>query len=350
MNTALRIGLPFFSFFTVSCAPTQFQSSKKSEPLDTSQTSTSTNSQVNSHTKTGVIEKLSFEVFPQRPNLDVILVVDTGGTISESDAQIIQKKLKSFTGALGARTSTKFALIAHNKSENPKTGFDASALSSSLPVEQVSTPNLSNISVAQLTLAAAAATTCPKEQNFRSNSASGEKLTLCGVQSSNSLAYRGQELIDELSGKLSSFVRSGAKRVYVFIAKDDAFTFLDRDFIEATSKSNAGVSPIVFAFTKKQNTVFNNVTSATGGELFEISSQSWETHFDSMLAKIFITLGTEKDLPTENVSLVPPVQINGRDVAMDCFKVIGKKLFVSLNCIPNNSGKAVPVNVSFNRG
>lgn len=354
----------YFHIFMVlglsACAQTQFGSNNNADGKDQTPPNTVTGNdvqtgQVGTQIPPGgslpgyLADTANFSVQFQTPQLDVILFVDTSGAINPTDAQKIRQKLASFVARLKAKTNLQVALIAQDTQANFGAGIDASVLGNEVPVKQVNTPSLSKICIAQLNLAAAVAVGCSAADNFRSPlSGGGETVTLCKVPGTAPAAYSTDELVEELSGKLSGFLRPQAKRAYIFISKDDPYTFKQQEFLAAAKASNGGVSPFVFAFTKKENTTFAALASATGGlPPFDLNNADWNADFDNIATRLLTVAGGSYVTPHPIAQMSGPFTIDGASVEAKCFSTQGNIIYVSTECVPQKLNTPIAVQATY---
>ena len=93
----------------------------------------------------------------------------------------------------------------------------------------------------------------------------------------------------DLPGTLHGFLRSGAKRVYVFVSSGDSTIVSPAEFLELAKAQNNGIAPKVYAISpasisgdcNSQNTVAQNIGSLvgmTGGANFSYCDQNWNNH------------------------------------------------------------------------
>lgn len=217
--------------------------------------------------------------------VDVVLTVDNSSSMSEEAAHV-RTNVADFISAVEGFADLRLSLISQRHSGGSGTGVtlsDASLAKGYIQIDnRVESTNL---------LSMAASASCPEsETNTRLDSP-----RVCNRLLTNEY-IESTENTDEVSGLLSSYLRSAARRIYIFVTDDEPRGVLVSDF-KAMLQPRSPKGFNVFAFrgtvpktsscsVTTSGAQYDLLASQTGGQVFDICEQNWKPYFESITAKI----------------------------------------------------------------
>lgn len=217
--------------------------------------------------------------------VDVVLTVDNSSSMSEEAAHV-RSNVADFISAVEGFADLRLSLISEKQSGGGGTGVTLSDASLAKGYQQID----NRVESTNL-LSMAASASCPdSETNTRLASP-----RVCNRLLTNEY-IESTENTDEVRGQLSSYLRSTARHIYIFVTDDEPRGVLVSDF-KAMLQPRAPKGLNVFAFrgtdpmtsscsVTTSGAQYDALASQTGGQVFDICEQNWKPYFESITAKI----------------------------------------------------------------
>lgn len=272
-----------------------------------------------------------FEITHQKPQLDMVWVIDNSGSMSQEVAHV-RKNIQNFTNVVSSKVKLKTAFISLKGN---------SGLSVEVPVNENSIQLNVNVGSTNL-LAILASAVCDKA----TTSSSGNTLTLCGQSVSGSV--ESPNVVATAAGGLSAFFREKSARAYVFVTDDNSRGVTETLFENLVNLTKTNTS--VFAFvgeSKASNTsncaianvgmAYKTLAQKTGGSTFDLCELDWAKHF-SKLSENVVAIAQSDYVLSQSASDISSVEIDG--VAIDLKhvkKVSDNQIKLDPSIIPANS-------------
>lgn len=288
-------------------------------------------------------EKFSISGISNEGKVDIVWVVDNSISMSEEVGHV-RRNFKEFIDKASSQTNLKVALIS-----STDTILEAAVL---LPPSAAAA---GHIQIAQSVgstdlLVLAAAASCPamsSQVDIFPPNIKPEIRThrVCGQDIEDrygSLVYtiENPDAIEAVKGTLTSFFRSDAKRVYVFVTDDDALGVRSKDYITEIANYNNSVKPFVFAFrgqeTPQRGCYVENpgkeyeaLAASTGGEVFDICQADWKPSFDRLTNSVNDIANNAFKLKNARVHKVLKVLLDGRELKADEYTLQDRSVIIS---------------------
>lgn len=103
--------------------------------------------------------------------------------------------------------------------------------------------------------------------------------------------------VEDLKGKMHTFLRPGARRDYIIVASNDPVLLTASEFLAITKTQNAEETPRVFVLSPitvaapctdlhKATFVLSELAQSTGGQAFEFCSTDWSSAIDGIITAL----------------------------------------------------------------
>lgn len=137
---------------------------------------------------------------------------------------------------------------------------------------------------------------CAASSNNLSSSHAAGSIQVCGAPIPIP-AHSWSWAVEDLSGKMSGFLRPGSQRRYIFIGSNDIELVGGDQFVTLTTQQNNSVQPKVFAIVptsisapcnqnNKTATQINSAVTRTGGKSYSYCMADWTSSIDDLLRNL----------------------------------------------------------------
>jgi hypothetical protein len=287
--------------------------------------------------------------------VDIVLIVDNSGSMRE-EAEQVRRNLRRFMDTLQARTDVKLALMSSTVADansgstitvngvpqTGSTGVDLSADDLARGYLQIPTAVGSTNALAML--ASASCDAIPVQRTANADQTSS--LTLCGktFNLGAGISLEGTNNVTEVGGKLKTFYREGAKRIFVTVTDDNA-RGIDQTSIVPLLTSASGEKPVMFTFggiasvanvcsVAKRSEAYESLATSTNGGFYDICLQDWSPHFSKLSERVVKLLASTVEFGGGEVK---KVLIDGVEIASDQYRVEGSKHIIKETAITAES-------------
>lgn len=261
----------------------------------------------------------------------MVWLIDNSGSMTEEAAQV-RANFQNFLTTLSQRTDIRLALISATAEE----GSTGVTLPQSLIAAGHIQIGAAVDSTNELILAAAATCAAGESEGLSSPRVCGQNL--------------GEDLffdvgaIDAVKGRLQSFFRPDASRVYVIVTDDNAEGVDQSNFLSLVRPYEGIAPPVVFAFRgtvsqgacdiSARGVAYEALAQATGGAVFDICDPDWRSNFSRLTSEVVALATHSFTLASPTVSSIVEVLLDGVALPFERFHLQGNILTVDPQVIP----------------
>ncbi|NRA68933.1 MAG: hypothetical protein HRU19_30900 [Pseudobacteriovorax sp.] len=270
-----------------------------------------------------------FSLETQKSPLDMVWVIDNSGSMSE-EAEQVRNNFKKFTASVEDATNLNLALISRIGSSGTNMELEPSDRDKGyIELDQeIGSWN---------SLALLAAATCPVSTTDVSNGF-GNNIKVCNINSfgdNTSRAFGKEDELTEIRGKLQSFYRPEATKVFVVVTDDDA-TAVNHEHI-TQAFVDQGIKPIFYSFSgsgssscsiASTGTSYIELAKKTNGAVFDICENDWTQHFEQLKKSVISKTNANFELASQPMGSSVKVQISGKEIPKDKFTITGKTITI----------------------
>ncbi|NRA65943.1 MAG: VWA domain-containing protein [Pseudobacteriovorax sp.] len=294
-----------------------------------------------------------FNLNTQQSELDIVWVIDNSGSMRE-EADQVRRNFDNFIDSVGEDTNLKLALISQTDTIfGPDTTVTLSDEHVANGHKQVNIPVGSTNA-----LAITAAASCDASQtniDFNSNDILAEidgTSEICGLsefsysqdfidRNFGRQAYYMESpgLIENAKGTLAGFFRPNATRAYVFVTDDNAHTVDQEVFLKMIKNNSPELEPIIYAFrgdtstgtcsVANKGTAYENLSSQTKGEVFDICKDDWSEHFSTLSKSIVTKTNNKFTLKHSPIPGSLVVKVAGNEIDEASYELSGLNLTIN---------------------
>lgn len=229
--------------------------------------------------------------------VDVVVVSAIGAENPElrtKNKAAIDKLLAAIVSKMATQATVNLALIA--SPNGAVSGIPVTVQASgSVPASRIKQVNF-EMATKDIFIGTLAAICAKADSNLDEDQHKAGKVTLCKKTVSipaHSWTWANQDV----QGTLATFLRPGAKRIFIFIANNDATVVSPTDFVELSRSSNQGGSSTIFAIApgtsmtgcNAQNKTATNLSAAAsfgGGALLSYCDANWDSHIQKITSNL----------------------------------------------------------------
>jgi len=327
--------------------------SRVPEPLGTASPQVSADSSV-----AGVPKHQMITLGSSTPLVDLVWVIDNSQSMDGEAAQV-RSNVSKFIASVALSTDLRLALISqstgptgvqlgseaiakgHLQLETPvgSTNLLAIAAAASCAENQSTFISQANPPVGSITVrddtmvySKANVRVCGRDFDLRNN-------TFDSTAASRSYLMESPDAVVSSRGRLVSFFRPTATRIYVFVTDDDAGMVNDLNFLELLGAGGKGPRPSVFAFRGIESNAigctismrgrsYETLASRTGAEVYDICLADWSAHFKKLSESVGRIAKVQYDLSEPGLR-VEAIKLDGVVLATNLWRVEASRLILS---------------------
>ena len=240
------------------------------------------------------IQSTGIDPGPQSDQLDVV-IVNAIGSENSDQASRQRDEIKGFLSDLAKLFQNRDVRIALIGSPNATISGVSTSLDSSLGFTSANSTQLNFELAPKDALLGTLISACsPESTNVDSSHAPGF-VTVCGTRV-DIPAHSWTWGVDDLKGRLVSFLRPGAKRTFIIFTSNASEVVSGNQFIEIATKQNAQKSVRVFAVAplaigetcNNRNKRASAIEEATrnSGKIYSYCQVSWSKHLTDILSSL----------------------------------------------------------------
>lgn len=266
--------------------------------------------------------------------IDLILMIDNSGSMSDEIAQVNQNFL-SFTASISARADISLTLVSKSGPTPLNITMPQALLDHNHRQIDISVGSYNGLSML-------ASGFCPKEVGPKS----GTAIKVCGQDFSR---IEWSANVEAMNNRLASILRPTAKLVIVMVSDENSMNVDQSNFINLVKAKVPSFAPTFFGFITDGvrcssgmiGQAYTALAAATGGAIYPICEPDWKNNFAKLSEAAVKIVSKTFKIPTK-VSEIMSLKIDGKPLLPAQYQLKNDEITVSDGVI-NTSNKQLVI-------